>query len=203
MKDTPAKLDRRVRRSKKALQESLIQLMKEKDFKEITVTEIVHHADLNRGTFYKHFQYKEDLLREMMDEVMNDLVASYREPYKDGRTLKMKNLTSSAVRVFDHVYKYSSFYTLLFKSNSLVDFQMKIGKVLRDLALKDLDEYAPDPKINREIHASYRVYAIIGMIIEWVNSDFKYSSRYMAEQLVEILKLDQKKAAYKPRVEGE
>lgn len=80
---------------------------------------------------------------------------------------------------------------------------MKIGKVLRDLALKDLDEYAPDPKINREIHASYRVYAIIGMIIEWVNSDFKYSSRYMAEQLVEILKLDQKKAAYKPRVEGE
>ncbi|MBO8156945.1 MAG: hypothetical protein H0Z32_10825 [Bacillaceae bacterium] len=41
------------------------------------------------------------------------------------------------------------------------------------------------------------------MIIEWVNNGFKYSSSYMAEQLVEILKLDQKKASYKPRVEGE
>ncbi|MBO8156946.1 MAG: hypothetical protein H0Z32_10830 [Bacillaceae bacterium] len=51
--------------------------------------------------------------------------------------------------MFDHVYKYASFYTLLYRSSTLFGFQMKIGKVLRDLALKDLDESSPNPKINR------------------------------------------------------
>ncbi|MFC7560067.1 TetR-like C-terminal domain-containing protein [Paenibacillus farraposensis] len=42
--------------------------------------------------------------------------------------------------------------------------------------------------INREIQTSYYAYAILGMIIEWVNRDFHHSPRYMAEQLLEIVK---------------
>jgi hypothetical protein len=35
------------------------------------------------------------------------------------------------------------------------------------------------------------------MIIEWVNEDFKYSPRYMAEQLFEIMKHNTLNAVYK------
>ncbi|MEF2291110.1 MULTISPECIES: TetR/AcrR family transcriptional regulator [Virgibacillus] len=48
------KVDCRVRKSKEALKTALIQLMKEKDLQQITITDIVKVADLNRGTFYKH-----------------------------------------------------------------------------------------------------------------------------------------------------
>ncbi|WP_283652304.1 MULTISPECIES: TetR-like C-terminal domain-containing protein [unclassified Paenibacillus] len=35
------------------------------------------------------------------------------------------------------------------------------------------------------------------MIIEWVNEDFKHSPRYMAEQLLEIMKHNTSHAVYK------
>ena len=43
--------DRRVRRTKHLIKQSLIELMYEKPFKDITVTDITKRADLNRGTF--------------------------------------------------------------------------------------------------------------------------------------------------------
>ena len=48
--DTP-KEDRRVRRTKKLLKQGLSELMKEKDFKDISVKDITDRMDLNRGTF--------------------------------------------------------------------------------------------------------------------------------------------------------
>lgn len=49
------KTDRRVRRTRTLLTRGLIQLMKEKDIKEISVKELSDLADINRGTFYLHY----------------------------------------------------------------------------------------------------------------------------------------------------
>ena len=46
--------DRRVRKSKKALEEALIRLLAKKTITEITVTELTEEADIHRGTFYNH-----------------------------------------------------------------------------------------------------------------------------------------------------
>ncbi|MFS0880401.1 TetR/AcrR family transcriptional regulator [Metabacillus niabensis] len=181
-------IDRRIVKSKKAMKDAILSLMKEKDFNEISITDIVRFADLNRGTFYKHYQYKEDLFNEIIDEVLTSLVDSYREPYKGIQLLEVNKLTTSAVKVFDHVQQYSNFYSLIVQPNVLTGFQQKFCTVLKDLTLNDLNDSLPNPKVNRELHASYQAYAILGLIIEWINGGFIYSSTYMAEQLLEILK---------------
>jgi AcrR family transcriptional regulator len=191
-------IDRRIIRSKRALKEALVRLMQEKDFKDISITEIVKCADLNRGTFYKHYQYKEDLLQEMIDEVIADLIESFREPYKGMEVLEVNKLTTSAIKVFDHVSKFSGFYSLIVQSNTLAGFQAQFCLVLKDLALNDLDIPLPIPGINREMQASYQAYAILGMIVEWINGGFKYSPAYMAEQLLEIIKHRQADSIVKP-----
>ena len=43
--------DKRIRRTKKLLRQALTQLMQQKDFQSITVTDVVREADINRGTF--------------------------------------------------------------------------------------------------------------------------------------------------------
>ena len=48
-----ANMDRRVRRTRRLLKDSLIALMQEKEFMDISVKEITDRADLNRGTFYR------------------------------------------------------------------------------------------------------------------------------------------------------
>ena len=49
------KKDRRVKYTKKALKNSLIDSLKEKTIEKITVKELCEKADVNRGTFYSHY----------------------------------------------------------------------------------------------------------------------------------------------------
>lgn len=195
-------IDRRISKSKNALKEALLVLMKEKDFKKISITDIVQLADLNRGTFYKHYQYKEDILEEIIDDVITDLIASYREPYKESESFDVSKLSPTAIKVFDHVWKYANFYTLIVQSNALLGFQNRFCNVLKTLALQELSDQMSNPNINREIHASYQAYAILGMIIELVNEGFKYSSSYMAEQLLEIIMNSKTNTIVKPNIVG-
>ncbi|CAH0345994.1 TetR/AcrR family transcriptional regulator [Bacillus sp. CECT 9360] len=194
-------IDRRIFKSKQALKGAIISLMQKKDFKKISITDIVHLADLNRGTFYKHYQYKEELLEEIIDDVITDLIAAYREPYNGSDIFEVSKLTSSTIKVFEHVEKHSNFYTLIVQSNTLSGFQNKISNVLKELTLQDLIDDLPNPEINRELHASYHAYAILGMIIEWINNGFSYRPSYMAEQLLVIIKNSKANAVYKPNIQ--
>lgn len=54
--------DRRVRRTREALQVALVELMTEKGYDAVTVQDVVDRADVSRSTFYAHFTDKEDLL---------------------------------------------------------------------------------------------------------------------------------------------
>ncbi|SEB20963.1 DNA-binding transcriptional regulator, AcrR family [Thalassobacillus cyri] len=192
-------IDKRVRRTKKALQNSLLILMEEKDFQDITITDIVTTADYNRGTFYKHYKYKEDLLNEIIEDVIVGLKESYREPYNDKETFEVSSLSSSAIRIFDHVEQNSKFYQIIIRSNALPGFQEKFIQALKELALEDLTDLHPNPEVNPDLHASYQSYAILGMIIDWVNGGLKHPSSYMAGQLVEILKIEPMKTTFKTK----
>ena len=64
------KEDRRIRRTKRLLRQALAEIMNEKEFKDITVKEITDRADLNRGTFYLHYEDKFALLDALIDEAL-------------------------------------------------------------------------------------------------------------------------------------
>lgn len=66
-------MDRRIKKTKQALNQALFTLLDEKTFQQITITDIVTVADVNRGTFYKHYRDKEELLDSIIDEVLADL----------------------------------------------------------------------------------------------------------------------------------
>jgi AcrR family transcriptional regulator len=195
-------IDRRIIRSKKVMKDAILSLMHEKDLREITVTDIVRIADINRGTFYKHYQYTEDILREIIDEVLSDLKDSFRDPYKNMEVFELNKLTTSAIKVFDHVTRYATFYSLIVQTNALAGFQHRFCNVLKELALSDFKNEMSNPKINAELNAGYQAYAILGLIIEWINGGYKYSSSYMAEQLLEIIKHNQSNSVYKPKIEN-
>jgi len=52
---TERKENRNARRSRQMIREAFEELLEEKGFHKITVTDIVARADLNRSTFYAHY----------------------------------------------------------------------------------------------------------------------------------------------------
>lgn len=188
--------DRRIKKSKSALKDALLTLMERKEFDEIAITDIVKLAELNRGTFYKHYPYKEELLDEILEDITADLIASYRAPYQHHHTFEVKSLPSATIKLFDHVEHYAKFYKLLVKTNALADFQNKLHLVLKKLFLDDLTDMTPNPQIDQELLAGYRAHGLLGMIIDWIKGDFKYSSAYMAKQSLEFVRANLENNVY-------
>lgn len=54
--------DRRVRRTRDSLHRALIELMIERGYDRVTVSDIIARADVGRSTFYAHYRDKDDLL---------------------------------------------------------------------------------------------------------------------------------------------
>ena len=60
-------------RSRKLLREALISLLSKKQISDISVTEIVELAGINRGTFYNHYNNPLDILDEIREELTEKL----------------------------------------------------------------------------------------------------------------------------------
>ncbi len=62
-------------RSRLLITNALLSLAKKKPFEDITITDIVKEADINRGTFYAHFKDTSDVLRLIESEYTENLTA--------------------------------------------------------------------------------------------------------------------------------
>ena len=58
----PDKKDRRTRKTRQVLRGTLLALLKEKRYEDISVQDIIERADVARSTFYVHYLDKDDLL---------------------------------------------------------------------------------------------------------------------------------------------
>ena len=68
------KPDRRTLRTQHTLIHALLELIDSKHYDQITVMDIVEHANVGRSTFYAHYQSKDDLLMSGFNHMLDHLV---------------------------------------------------------------------------------------------------------------------------------
>ncbi len=98
--------DRRVQKTRKLLQDALIELVAEKGYEAVTVREILERANVGRSTFYSHFQDKDQLLRSVFER-LDELFEQHRRQLVEAATgaahLERADVTLSLFRfVGDH-----------------------------------------------------------------------------------------------------
>lgn len=80
------KLDKRSKRTRAWLLEALLELIKKKDYSEISITELTEKADVARQTFYRNYSSMDDILLSRVDELLDEylkLVLKYQETKND------------------------------------------------------------------------------------------------------------------------
>lgn len=90
------KSDARVRYTKKVLKEALLKALREKPLKSITVKELCEAAEINRATFYLHYQNCYDLLEKIENEMLEAYSASLQR-------LNAMNTAALTRAVFDMI----------------------------------------------------------------------------------------------------
>lgn len=79
---------RRVKMTKALLKASLIELMKTKSIHTISIKEICSGADINRSTFYRHYNTQYDLYDEIVTELLATLIDAYKKSRENGEDLQ-------------------------------------------------------------------------------------------------------------------
>lgn len=106
--------DLRSRRTRKWLQEALLILMKEKNFRDIQVTEIADRAEVSRPAFYLHFHSKEELLLSHVETVFDEFYASVSSEIKTGNVDRKR----VSVLLFKYWAKHAAALKMVFKAES-------------------------------------------------------------------------------------
>jgi AcrR family transcriptional regulator len=93
---TVTKIDPRVNRTRHMLEQALSQLLTEKPFTQITVQDITAKADLNRATFYAHFEDKYSLLNYSVRKTFQAMLEAKLppDPRLSRQTLQLLGLTA-------------------------------------------------------------------------------------------------------------
>ena len=74
-------IDRRVTRTRTALFDALVALIRTKPYDSIAVEDILIRADVGRSTFYAHFASKDDLLERSLERLSAQLTHAMSEPH--------------------------------------------------------------------------------------------------------------------------
>ncbi len=178
--------DRRVVRSKEALKNAMLALMSSQSYSSISITDIVEHANYNRGTFYAHYENKEALLNEIMSELIEEMLQSFRAPYDKVEVFFIEQMPAQAIKLFEHIHERAAIYRILFKSDVLPVIKEKMYEAIRRISQEELEH--AHGAINPELHTVYSMSALTGLVFHWIEGDFVYSPAYMQEQLVLLLR---------------
>ena len=90
---------------KEQITKSLISLMKEETFEDITIKQIVETAGVGRASFYRNYKNKEDVIKQYMSVLIQEWGKEFEET-------KTQNLIES---LMNHYYSEREFYKLLYK----------------------------------------------------------------------------------------
>ena len=91
-------------KSKKAIKNALSRLLMKKDFEEISVTEVVKTAGINRSTFYAHYNNMTEVLEEIEMRVAEGILnsfMSYRESVMENPTPFLTSIAALLQKEFD------------------------------------------------------------------------------------------------------
>ena len=188
-------------RSKTMIKEAMLELMVEKPFDKITITDIVKKADINRGTFYAHYDNTAEVLKSISASVMDEIAAAFKAKNNSDA---LWNPRGYLKQISDFFLTNPTYFARLVATDTISEVlndarHNAIKKILNDLGM-DLPESS---KAQLSIILDYSISGICTLytdiLLEKIPVSLENSAEYIANLLapqrnvvVEVLQQMQK-----------
>lgn len=156
--------------AKNCISTALIKLMGEKDYEDITITDIAKKAGVSRVTYYRNYTSKEDIIIKHFDEINHQF-------HKRVQKLDpINNMYECLVNFFQIWLKHSDFLLCLIKGNLTYLLLDSVNNFTRS-SLNSAHKY----------HAFFYTGSIHNILFEWVKDGAKESAEEMAAILCDMI----------------
>lgn len=181
------KVDPRAKRTLRLLQEALVKLLMEKEFSKITVQDIAECAEVNRATFYDHFEDKYALLNYCVREEFQARLAN-RLP--ESPLLTVDNLRILTLTVCEFLGRFIGLCAPARQRDDQFIMVQQVQSSMYDAILswakRSVLAGGRSP-VSPETIATVSSFAIFGAVLEWARTGRKLSPERLTEQVVTLL----------------
>lgn len=155
------------------IRSALAELIDEKGFNNISVTDLTQRADINRGTFYLHYVDKYDLL----ERIENEIIQEIEEETKHLDSSNMMEIDTSSeplpfmVKLFEYFRKNSVIIKSILGPKGDPTFERKIKKFIETNLFekqKLINFNIDEAIISEEYFIQYILSADLGVIQYWL-----------------------------------
>jgi AcrR family transcriptional regulator len=189
---TESSIDRRKVRTKVAIRTALVDLIEEKGFDGLSVSDIATRADINRGTFYLHYKDKFDLLEQTEAEIIQKI----EEIILQANALNFADFNSVdkplpvVVTLFEYLKENSALMHAILGLKGGVAFQTRLRETVeKNVKLGFLAGMkAENFLVPSEYLISYVLSAHFGVIQTWLQKGCTESPHKMAIILSKLSK---------------
>lgn len=173
------KMDRRVRKTRAQLRAGLARLMQKKNIREITVTELVDEVDINRSTFYLHYediyQMLESIEQEIMDEIKSSIEKNPIDPTASSKA------QAFIVHIFSYLEENREICNALLGPHGDMAFVERTEKLVAETVFASLAAQFPRNTPDLIYTYSFCLTGLVGMVKAWLSADKPETPQYMAD----------------------
>ena len=176
--------DKRVARTKAALRNALLEIMKDKPIATVTTTELCREAGINRNTFYAHYPSPAALLKEMEDEYLALVLGIVDEmmPVSDYNSLLLQ--TCQAMLNFEPMS------SMLFSPNGSPDFMDRIVETMQTHVMEMWSKMEPSlDRSDLELLHCYVTFGSQKCLTQWAEEGYREPPEVIAGKLSRISEL--------------
>ena len=123
------------KKAKDYIIESLLTLMKKKDYQSITITDITNKAGVNRVTFYRNFNSKDDIIKIWLRDTTDSFIKTSNISYPNNP------IEEYFTKLFTHLEKYKEETTLIYNAGLINLLKLEFENTFLENNKKKYDDY--------------------------------------------------------------
>lgn len=175
-------MDNSYNKAQKAFIDALLQLMKEKNYNQISVSELSEIAQYDRRTYYRHFSSKDDILYSYCATLLAEMATE----------MSKTQLTpqSGFLQYFQFWYRNRKFLTLLDKQNLLFFLGEKQDQLLYQHVGRKVHNDLPPELADVSEFSRYAYYFTLGglwqMVILWIRDGMTLTPEQLTSHALSV-----------------
>jgi AcrR family transcriptional regulator len=176
--------DMRAQRSRRWLYEALLQLMNEKPYREIQITEIADRAQVARPTFYLHYHSKDELLLSQVDVVFAEFLNELSGTIAEGNYDRQKY----SILIFQYWERNAETLRMVMQAGLHEEFRERLRKYF-SLAIKQLTARNEKPKADEqtlEFIVDFESGGAYQLLTQWIARGMPYSAEQMGSLFYQL-----------------
>ncbi len=176
--------DRRVVRTKTALTRALFELLGEKEFNKISVTELAQRADVDRKTFYLHYRSVEEILEEFYEDAIERLQEELKREAVFGQAMDLPKFFRALNSI---MAEKMPLYRRLAKGSGYTYFMERLRAILR----AEVEDVLRHRGVTDETYLQMcsEVYAagVMRAYLTWLKGDLDMDEERFAQQIGQMV----------------